>query len=330
MGLNEQSRALVEQVATLRAQFAQTIVGNEEILDYMLKGLFSGGHLLIEGLPGLGKTLMVKTVAGLLDLQLARVQFTPDLMPADILGVNMLMESEQGRRQFHFEKGPVFTNILLADEINRATPKTQSALLQVMEEQFITIFGRDYPMNEVFITLATQNPIELRGTYPLPEAQIDRFMFKLNLAPPNLDQLERIARLQLAHLGAPVKPSPVFDTGRILEVRELIRQIPVEEEYSRFAAKFVHALSPDSPAAPEITRKYVKYGSSPRGLIALLAAAKVTAAFEGRFNLSHADLRANYLAALRHRVVLNFEAQVQKVRVDELLRDIFEECERRR
>jgi MoxR-like ATPase len=328
MDLDEQSRELARQVVTLREQFGRTIVGHEEVLDYILKGLFSGGHLLIEGLPGLGKTLMVKTVAGLLGLKLSRVQFTPDLMPADILGVNILMEGEHGSRQFRFEKGPVFTNILLADEINRATPKTQSALLQVMEERFVTIFGRDYPTEEIFVTLATQNPIELRGTYPLPEAQVDRFMFKLNLESPDLAQLEQIARRQLALLEDSELPAPVLDARRVGEIRRLIRRVPVEEEYSRFAARLVRATDPGAPDSPEPTRAWVKYGSSPRGLIALLAAARVTAAFDGRFNLCRDDLRANYLAALRHRVVLNFEAQVQKVRVDDLLREVYEGLDR--
>ncbi len=324
MDLNEKSAAYLQDIERLRAEFATVIVGNRDILDYILKALFSGGHILLEGLPGLGKTLMVKTVASLLHLNFTRVQFTPDLMPADILGVNIIMEDKEGHRRFSFEKGPVFTNILLADEINRASPKTQSALLQVMEEKQATIFGTNYALDDVFLTLATQNPIELKGTYPLPEAQLDRFMFKLNIPFPGLKELNDIARLNIQTMKNPALPSPVMDRGRIREIREFIRQIPVTDALYDFASRFVFLTHPENGRAPEVSRKYVKYGSSPRGLIALLAAAKISAFLDGRFNLSYEDLEENYRACLRHRIILNFEAQVQQIKAEEILQDVFE------
>ena len=328
MDLNERVRAYRADADRLRREFGTVIVGNRDVLDSMLKALFTGGHILIEGLPGLGKTLMVKTIARLLNLNFSRIQFTPDLMPADILGVNILMEGERGTRQFEFQSGPVFTNILLADEINRATPKTQSALLQVMEERQVTIFGTTYTLEDVFMTLATQNPIELKGTYPLPEAQLDRFMFKLSLPSPSQEELVRIARVNIETMGAATLPEPVLSKERIREIRDVVRQIPVTDEFYRFAAAFVAATNPAAPGAAEVARKYVRYGASPRGLIALLAAAKATAFLDGRFNLAWDDLKENFLACLRHRVLLNFEAQVQHASIDDILREIFDQQKR--
>jgi MoxR-like ATPase len=325
--LNDRVRAYREDADRLRREFGTVIVGNRDVLDNMLKALFTGGHILIEGLPGLGKTLMVKTIARLLNLSFSRIQFTPDLMPADILGVNILMEGERGTRQFEFQSGPVFTNILLADEINRATPKTQSALLQVMEERQVTIFGTTYTLEDVFMTLATQNPIELKGTYPLPEAQLDRFMFKLSLPSPSQEELVRIARVNIEAMGAVALPEPVLSKERIREIRDAVRQIPVTDEFYRFAAAFVAATNPAAGTA-EIARKYIRYGASPRGLISLLAAAKASAFLDGRFNLAWDDLKENYLACLRHRVLLNFEAQVQHASIDNVLREIFEQQKR--
>jgi MoxR-like ATPase len=322
MDLTETSRKLREDIERLRGEFGHTIIGNRDILDAILKALFSDGHILIEGLPGLGKTLMVKTVSRLLHLQFSRVQFTPDLMPADITGVNIIVEDDAGHRNFRFERGPVFTNILLADEINRASPKTQSALLQVMEERETTVFGQTHPMEEIFLTMATQNPIELKGTYPLPEAQLDRFMFKLNIDYPSIEELREIARLNLERAAA-TTPDPVLDAPRIKEIKEFIRRIPVSEELYAFASDLVYRTHPEVDGASAAARKYIQYGSSPRGLIALLAAARVTAALDGRFNLSHTDIEENYLPALRHRIILNFEAQVEKVGPDDILAEIY-------
>jgi MoxR-like ATPase len=322
MDLTETSRLLRDDIERIRGAFGKTIIGNRPILDAILKALFSNGHILIEGLPGLGKTLMVKTVARLLHLHFSRVQFTPDLMPADIVGVNIIVDDDSGHRHFRFERGPVFTNILLADEINRASPKTQSALLQVMEEREITVFGQTHPMEAVFLTMATQNPIELKGTYPLPEAQLDRFMFKLNIDYPAIGELREIARLNLDD-SVSVTPEPILDGPRIREIKAFIRRIPVSEEIYAFASDLVYRTHPEVDGAAAAARKYVQYGSSPRGLIALLAAARVTAAFDGRFNLSHTDIEENYLPALRHRLILNFEAQVEKVGPDDILAEIY-------
>jgi MoxR-like ATPase len=328
MDLNVRMDALHAALERLRAEFATSIVGNRDVLDNLLKALFTRGHVLIEGVPGIGKTLMVKTLSRLLNLTFTRVQFTPDLMPGDILGVNILMEGERGERQFRFQAGPVFTNMLLADEINRATPKTQSALLQAMEERQVTIFGETYDLDEIFLVLATQNPIELKGTYPLPEAQLDRFMFKLIIPSPNLEELNAIARLNLAAPTEPPAPPAVLSREEIREIRGMIRRIPVTDEFHRFAAGFIAATHPESPEAAPAAKRYVRYGASPRGLIALLAAARAGAFLDGRFNLAWDDLRDNYLACLRHRVILNFEAQVQRVDVDGVLREIFESQKR--
>jgi MoxR-like ATPase len=328
MDLNRQAESLRKEIEAVREEFGKVIVGNREILDYMLKALFAGGHILLEGLPGLGKTLMVRTVARLLDLDFSRIQFTPDLMPADILGVNILVEDKGGRRSFHFEKGPVFTNILLADEINRATPKTQSALLQVMEEKHITIFGADHKLDDFFLVLATQNPIELKGTYPLPEAQLDRFMFKVNIAYPSRENLESIARFNIDSSGALPLPPQVLDRDRVSTIRDFINRIPVSDEIYQFASSLVYATNPSGESSPAVTTRHIRYGSSPRGLIALLAGSKISAFLDGRFNLSYEDLKENYLPALRHRVILRFEAQVAKVQVDDVLSEIFESIEK--
>ncbi len=324
MDLNARMDELQAALGRLRAEFGRTIVGNRDVLDHLLKALFTGGHVLLEGLPGIGKTLVVKTVSRLLSLSFTRVQFTPDLMPADILGVNILMEGERGERQFRFQGGPVFTNVLLADEINRATPKTQSALLQAMEERQVTVFGATYDLDEVFITLATQNPIELKGTYPLPEAQLDRFMFKLLIPAPRLAELEAIARLNLEAPAEAAPPGSVLSRDEIREIRGMIRRIPVTDEVYRFAAGLVAATNPAAPEAAAAAKRFVRYGSSPRGLIALLGAARAAAFLDGRFNIAWEDLAGSYLPCLRHRVLLNFEAQVQRADVDEVLREIFE------
>lgn len=324
MDLNARMDALHAALDRLRTEFGKVIVGNRDVLENLLKALFSGGHVLIEGVPGIGKTLMVKSLARLLNLAFNRVQFTPDLMPGDILGVNILMEGERGDRRFRFQAGPIFTNVLLADEINRATPKTQSALLQAMEERQVTIFGETYDLDEIFIALATQNPIELKGTYPLPEAQLDRFMFKLVIPSPNFEELGAIARLNLDAPTEALALPAVLSREEVREIRGMIRRIPVTDDFHRFAAGFIAATNPEAPEAAPAAKRYVRYGSSPRGLIALLAAARAAAFLDGRFNLAWDDLRDNYLVCLRHRVILNFEAQVQRVNVDGVLREIFE------
>lgn len=320
----ELTRARYELNA-VEKEFSKKIIGNVENLRFILKALLSNGHVLLEGVPGIGKTLIVKTIAQLLDLHYGRIQFTPDLMPADIVGTNIIVEDEQGGRHFRFEKGPIFTNILLADEINRASPKTQSALLQSMEEQEVTIFGKTHAIDNIFITLATQNPIEMSGTYPLPEAQLDRFFFKLNILYPELEALKQIAKVnaETSDQGDPV--SNILTRDRILEIRKALQQIPVTDRIYDFATRLVHLTNPNSTSAPADVRTFVRYGASPRGLIALIAASRVSAVMDGRFNVSIDDLETNYLPSLRHRIVLKFEGEIEGVDSDALLSSIFKE-----
>jgi len=323
MDLQAEMSSVLADFDRIRAEFSKRIVDNASTLDFILKALLSGGHILMEGVPGLGKTLMVKTAAEILDLKFTRIQFTPDLMPADIIGTNLIMEDEKGHRSFHFEKGPIFANVLLTDEINRASPKTQSALLQAMEEREISAFGHTYPLDAVFMTLATQNPIEMAGTYPLPEAQLDRFMFKLQIGYPGLEALVEIAKRNVSARDSAAEAEKTLGHDRILEIREFVRRIPITDRIYEIAADVVYGTHPTAPRAPEVSRKYVKYGASPRGLNALLSSARVSAVMDGRFNLSVDDLRENLEPCLRHRIILNFEGEVESVNVGEILREIF-------
>ncbi len=312
-----------DSLRRVEEEFAKRIVGNTGTLRFMEKALLSGGHVLLEGVPGLGKTLMVKTLAEILDLRFRRIQFTPDLLPADIVGTNIIVEDERRGRSFRFEEGPVFTHILLADEVNRASPKTQSALLQAMEEHEATVFGQTHPLDPVFFTLATQNPIEMAGTYPLPEAQMDRFMFKLDVEFPDLATLGRIARLTTGPAESMVPVEKVLTREEVLAMRDTLRRLPIPDHLYSLAAELIHLTHPASPRAPERVRRFVRVGASPRGLHALLAAARVSAVMDGRANLALPDLEENLLPALRHRLVLGFEAEVERVHPDEILRDIF-------
>jgi MoxR-like ATPase len=292
----------------------------------MIAAVVAGGHVLLEGVPGLGKTLMVKTLREVLRLNYARIQFTPDLMPADITGTNVLEVGAAGK-EFRFEPGPVFTNLLLADEINRASPKTQSALLQAMEEHEVTVFGRHFTLEEPFSVIATQNPIELEGTYPLPEAQLDRFLCKMIVTPPELADLKEIA-LRTTGPEAP-RPAAVLDRDGLLALRALIARVPVAEPVLDFAARIVRATHPEAADAPAVTRKFVRYGASPRGLQALLARARVEAVRDRRFHVSREDVERQLLPVLRHRILLTFEAQMEKAAVDDLLPQIAREAARR-
>ncbi|UCG38834.1 MAG: AAA family ATPase [bacterium] len=306
----------------IEEQFAKVIVGNRDVLHSILKALFSNGHVLLEGAPGLGKTLMVRTMARILDLKFRRTQFTPDLMPADIIGTNIIVEDEEGRRHFRFEEGPVFTQVLLADEINRASPKTQSALLQAMEEHEATVFGTTYPLDTVFITLATQNPIEMAGTYPLPEAQLDRFFCKVVIGYPDQESLKEIARRNTGQSPGTVV-EPVLSRERILEIREALAHIPITDRIYDFAVFLVRATHPGAEGATEMVRRLVRYGASPRGVNALLSASRVSAVMDGRVNISLEDLEENYLPTLRHRLVMRFEGEVEGVGPETVLRDLF-------
>ncbi len=316
-----------ETAARIEAEVGKVIVGQRAVVRHVLIGLIAGGHALLEGVPGLGKTMLVRTLAQVLDLNFGRVQFTPDLMPADIVGTDILEETEDGRREFRFQPGPVFTNLLLADEINRATPKTQSALLEAMQERTVTVANRSYPLAPPFLVLATQNPIEMEGTYPLPEAQVDRFLFKINVEYPSAQELVEI--LNRTTGDAEPEIGVVADGPTVLAMGQLARQVPVASPVSDYAARLVIATHPESDTAPEMVRKYVRYGSSPRGAQALILGSKVTALLNSRYNVAFADLRAVAPSALRHRILLNFEGQAEGVSTDavvgEVVRVVLEE-----
>jgi MoxR-like ATPase len=316
--------ALAQELERFRADFdrlcqeiGRVIVGNREIVEGTLTALLAGGHVLLEGVPGLGKTLLVKTLAEALDLKFQRIQFTPDLMPADLIGTNVVMEGADGRRRFEFQPGPLFANIVLADEINRATPKTQSALLEAMQEHSVTVAGQTYKLPEPFLVMATQNPLEMDGTYPLPEAQLDRFFFKLLVKFPKADELDAI--LDRTTESRAVQVQPVLNGPRILELGRILRQVPISKEVRAFGIGVVMATHPESAGVADLTRRYVKYGSSPRGAQALILAAKIRAILNRRLHVSRDDLRAVALPTLRHRLILSFQGQADGITSDQVI-----------
>ncbi|MCX7643330.1 MAG: MoxR family ATPase [Armatimonadetes bacterium] len=310
----------------VESEIRKIIVGMNEIVESVLVALAAGGHVLLEGVPGLGKTMLVRTLAQALNLKFSRIQFTPDLMPADITGTDVLTETETGQRTFEFRPGPIFANIVLADEINRATPKTQSALLEAMQELAVTVSGRRYILDPPFWVMATQNPIEQEGTYPLPEAQLDRFFFKLLVPYPSLDELREIVdRTTGAELP---KVEPVASREDLLRLQRIVREVPVAPHIRDYALKIVVATHPNSEFAPPEVNRYVRYGASPRAAQTLLLAGKVFALLDGRYNVSRDDIKKAVKPALRHRVILNFEAEADQVTTDLLLDRIVEHVER--
>ena len=318
--LNQQLDDFRTDFHRLRAEIAKVIVGQREILDDMLISLIAGGHVLLEGVPGLGKTLTVRTLADALHLDFRRIQFTPDLMPADLIGTNILTETPDGRKVFEFQRGPLFANILLADEINRATPKTQSALLESMQEHSITVAGITHRLTEPFFVMATQNPLEMEGTYPLPEAQLDRFFCKLLVPYPLVSDLEII--LDRTTESFKPKAEAVLTGERILQMSALARQIPIAAEIRRYGIAVVVATHPEHELASASAKKYVRYGSSPRGLQALILGAKIRAILDNRFHVSRDDLRTMAMPVLRHRLILNFEGQAEGIQADDVIRKI--------
>ncbi len=310
-----------EDFTKLRDEIGKVIVGQTPIIDGVLIGLVAGGHVLLEGVPGLGKTLLVRTLASALHARFARIQFTPDLMPADIIGTNVLVDGHGGGgRGFQFERGPVFANIVLADEINRATPKTQSALLEAMQEKHVTVGGISHKLDGMFFVLATQNPLEMEGTYPLPEAQLDRFFFKLLVPFPTTAEIETILD-RTTDIETP-EPNRLMETEHVVAMSRLARRIPISEEVRRFAIHTVMGTHPEHELASPMTRQFVRYGSSPRGAQAIILAAKIVAILDGRFHVATEDIRAVACNCLRHRILLNFEGQAENVRTDEIVQDI--------
>jgi MoxR-like ATPase len=307
----------------LKAEMARAIVGHEELVEQVFVALVCGGHCLLEGVPGLGKTLMVRSLGEVLSLSFSRIQFTPDLMPADITGTNVLSDDPSGRRVFEFQRGPVFAHIVLADEINRATPKTQSALLEAMQEQSVTVSGKVHRLENPFMVLATQNPIEMEGTYPLPEAQVDRFFFKLSLQYPSREELARIADLTTA--APPAALREVVDAAGILQMREWVREVPLADLVKDYAVRLVlstHSQGEHGHEGTQLARQFVLYGSSPRGLQSLILAAKARALLGGRPNVSFEDIRVMVPPSLRHRLILNLEADAEGISAEKILAEV--------
>ncbi len=326
MNPEEKIHQFRETYEALRKEIGKVIVGQDAIVDGTLNALFANGHVLLEGVPGVGKTLLVRTLSQVLDLSFNRIQFTPDLMPADILGTNMVHETDEGKRAFEFLHGPIFSHLVLADEINRATPKTQSALLEAMQERSVTVGGEIRKLDLPFFVLATQNPIDQEGTYPLPEAQLDRFFYKLLVEYPNAAELSEVVSRTTEGLKADVKR--VVDGSMLLELQHLVQQVPVASHVKEYAVRLVLATHPNMEAALEITNQFLRFGSSPRGAQTLLLGAKVRALTEGRFNVSYDDIAALSLPALRHRLILNFEAEAEGVTSDFVLKTIMAEVPR--
>jgi MoxR-like ATPase len=324
-GQEQRVQEFITAFQALRAEVRKVIVGHDDVINHVLVCLFAGGHVLLEGVPGLGKTLLIRTLAECLDLSFSRIQFTPDLMPGDIIGTNIIVEDPNGRKHFEFQRGPIFGHILLADEVNRATPKTQSALLEGMQEGSVTVSGTGNPLPLPFFVLATQNPIEMEGTYPLPEAQLDRFLFKLRVRYPALEELTEIIE-RTTHVRE-VQVHRVMSGPQVLTFRELVREIPIAAHVRDLASLIVLSTHPQWERAPEAARRVVRYGASPRGAQALVLGAKVRALSEGRYNVSVEDLRAVALPALRHRIILNFEGEAEGVDVDRLIAELVEAAE---
>ena len=307
----------------LRQEVGKVIVGHQAVVDGTLTAILSGGHVLLEGVPGLGKTLLVRTLSEVLDLSFNRIQFTPDLMPADILGTNLVVESPEGRREFQFQRGPIFAHLLLADEINRATPKTQSAMLEAMQEKSVTAGGEIRRLAEPFFVLATQNPIDQEGTYPLPEAQLDRFFFKLIVGYPSAADLTEV--LNRTTEGRKATLVKVVDGAGLLELQQLVRQVPAASHVKDYAVRLILATHPQTETAAPISNQYLRFGSSPRGAQALLLSGKVRALTQGRFSVSFEDIQTMVLPTLRHRLILNFEAEAEGITTDHVLAQILKD-----
>jgi MoxR-like ATPase len=323
LSVPERAEQFRQAYRRLKEEIGKVMVGHSEIVDGVLTCLFVGGHALLEGVPGLGKTLLVRTLSQVLDLKFSRIQFTPDLMPADIIGTTIISESSEGRRVFSFQSGPIFAQIVLADEINRATPKTQSALLEAMQERQVTVGGTVHKLQEPFFVMATQNPIEQEGTYPLPEAQLDRFFFKLVVNYSTREEMSTI--LDRTTRNEWPKPDKVMTGPEIEEWQKLIREVIVASPVQDYAIRLVMATHPQGEFATSETNRFIRCGASPRGAQSIVLAAKVRALLEGRYNVGFEDIRKVYLPAMRHRILLNFEAQAENIPPDQVLAGILNE-----
>ncbi len=316
--VQQQCRDFRKMFDSLRREIGKVIVGYDTIVEDVLICLFCGGNVLLEGVPGLGKTLLVRTLSDVFTMEFRRIQFTPDLMPADIIGTNIVMEdAATGKRQFQYQPGPIFGQIILADEINRATPKTQSAMLEAMQEHSVTSGGQIRKLPEPFMVLATQNPIEQEGTYPLPEAQLDRFFFKLLVPYTNREELRKI--IDRTTTGEDPRAEHVTGTEQIIQAQDLVRHVVIAEHVQDYAIRLVLATHPQGEFAPDVTNRFVRFGSSPRGVQALVLAGKVRAMLDERYHVSFDDIEASVMPALRHRILLNFEGQAEGIRTDEVL-----------
>ena len=311
-----------ELAGTIEREVGRFIVGQQQLVRHTLISLLAGSHALLEGVPGLGKTMLVRTMAEALELGFSRIQFTPDLMPADIVGTNIIVE-EGGERKFRFQPGPIFSNLVLADEINRATPKTQSALLEAMQEHRVTVAKQQYVLTEPFFVLATQNPLEMEGTYPLPEAQLDRFFFKIDVPFPSEEDL--MAIMERTTGTAQITVGKAASGADVIAMQRIAREVPIATHVMAYAIRILRGTHPDTEGAPELVRKYVRYGGSPRGAQAIVLGAKIHALLEGRFNVAFSDVQAVAPPALRHRVILNFEGEAEGISTDSVVRAIIAE-----
>ena len=320
MSVEDQVQQFRKKFNRIKVEVQKRIIGQDDVVEGILICLFANGHALIEGVPGLGKTRMVQTLSEVLDLSFKRIQFTPDMMPSDITGTTILVEDQQGRKQFQFQPGPIFSQVILADEINRSTPRTQSALLEAMQERTVTIARTTHKLESPFCVFATQNPIEMDGTYPLPEAQLDRFLFKLKIEFP--DQTDLIQIMQQTTSDQEAEIESVCDAGSILQMQRLIRQVPVADHVAEYASQIVTATHADQPNASEMAQSYVELGASVRGLQAIILAAKIKTLLDGRYNVATEDIQSVALPALRHRLLINFEGQSEQISTDEIITDV--------
>lgn len=316
-----------KQCNNIFEQISRDVIGQQEVVQDAVIAMIAGGNVLLEGVPGVGKTRLVRSLGRVFNLPFSRIQFTPDLMPADVTGTNIIVKNEKGDSEFRFQPGPIFSNIVLADEINRATPKTQSALLEAMQEHTVTVMGVSRPLEEPFFVLATQNPIEQDGTYPLPEAQMDRFMFKVNVPNPSIDELVQIVDMTQKTMAEVAECACTKE--ELMQMRETANQIPVAKEVLRYTMILISATHPDGECASETAKKYVRMGASPRAGQALISAAKVMALIKGRLNVAYADINELAYPVLRHRIKLNFEAIAERVSPDEIIGQIVEEVSKK-